>query len=215
MAENVATKALRGLSNALELEGERSAPPGIELRIPSQPVDDLTQYIRYGSAHVFGKFSDGWVTLALRDVVVGASFATTVEADWSAIISGDFGVNLGRLGRMGLWIYGVSLEAASNVSLDDIGACSLDIPVAIGMRANSGTSPLHTLFASDGKAANRVETGALSVRLINQMRPYFPFQWAAGQAGTFRNQGVNAINVVTFEWTLLCRMLPMGQAPLP
>ena len=215
MPENVASKALRGLSNALGLTGDRSAPPGIELAIPSQPVDDLTQYARYGSAHVFGKFSDGWVTLALQEAIVGVNFVSTVVPDWSAIVSGDFGISLGTLSRMALWIYDVSLEAISDSSLADIGAASLTINVPVGMSVNNGQSRKHNVFACDGTAPNRVEKSALSVILINQLRPSFPFQWGAGQQGLFRGEGVNAINTVTFQWSVLCRMLPMGQAPLP
>lgn len=215
MAENVATGALKGLGNALNLVGDRSGPAGIELALPAQPIHDLTAYVRYGSAHVFGKFNDGWVTLASQEVIVGAVFFARSVGDWSAIVSGAFGISQGKLDRMALWIYSISLEASSDASLDDIGASSFGIPVPVGMSVNSGAATKHIVFACDGRTANTVQRAALSVICVNQIRDVFPFQWAAGATATFRNQGVNAINTTNFQWSLLCRMIPMGQAPLP
>lgn len=214
MPENVASNALRGLSNALDLTGSRSAPPGIELAIPSQGVDDLTQYVRYGSAHVFGRFSDGWLTLGVRLETTAVGFSSFNLDDWSAEVSGDFGISLGRLSRMALWVYGVSIRISVVGSLADLGATALFVRVPAAMLVNGGGLEEHIIFASDGLAANRVDTGPLETRLMNQARPSWPFQWAAGQRGVFRGQNLST-NSVEWNYSLLCRMLPMGQAPLP
>ena len=214
MAENVASTALRGLSNALELSGDRTGPPGIELGIPSQPVEDLTQYARYGSAHVFHQLSDGWLTLIVKDVVIAAAYESTTVEDWSSGVSGDFGISSGRLSRMALWIYGVSLRVNAAVALADVGASALYIRIPSPIRVGGAGVTEYMIFGCDGTAPNRIETAPLEVRMVNQVRPFWPFQWAAGQAGVFRNQNVNA-NSVSWEWVVLCRMLPMGQAPLP
>jgi len=214
MAENVPTTALAGLGNALQLTGERSAPPGIELALPAQAIHDLTPYVRYGSAHTFGKFNDGWVGFSMLDTVSTAVHAVTNVGDWSALVSGSFGISQGVLDRMALWVYGVSCQAVAATALADIGAASLRIIVPVGVVSQSGTLDEHLVFGSDGAAANRVLTGALEAQLVNQVRPSWPFQWAAGQTAQFSNQNINA-NVITWGWSLLCRMLPMGEAPLP
>lgn len=214
MAENVPTTALEGLGNALQLIGERSAPPGIELALPSQPVHDLTTYVRYGSAHRFGKFNDGWVTFSLVDTVSTAIFAATTVADWSAHVSGAFGISAGKLSRMALWVYGVTLQAGAATALADIGAATLRLGVPAGMTFQ-GTYEEQLLFAAEGQnEADVVQTAALEVQMINRVKPAWPVQWAAGQGGQFIQENLNA-NVVTYAWALTCRMLPMGQAPLP
>lgn len=216
MAETISGRGLRGLSNALNLQGEREAPPGIELELPAQTVHDLTPYVRYGSAHVFGQSSDGWVLAVVKDVTVGAEFSSQTIGDWRNQIESGFDLSPGRLERMNLWVYGCTVDVVAQTSLDDIGAVSLDFEVSFAIARNSPTIVQYSVFASDGQAAHRVlKAGPLNVILANQLDTRWPVVWPGGRSGRFRCQGVNAVNTVTFTWLLLCRMIPMGQAPLP
>ncbi len=213
MSEIVGGRSLRGLGNALFLSGDREAPPGIELGIPAQTVHDLTAYARYGSAHVFGVSEDGWASFVAR-VAPNATFSSSTVGNWRTEIETVFDVSPGKLERMALWIYGISVTATAAVAIGDIGVSNFTIEIGQMAAHNSPTSIEHILWACDGSAGQRVlHTGALATILVNQLRPAFPFQWPAFRSGRFRAQS-NA-NIVTFTFNLLCRMLPMGQAPLP
>jgi len=209
MAENVASTALRGFSNALSLVGERSAPPGVELGLPAQPLHDLTPYVRYGAAPIFQKFADGWVTAGISQTFATATFAATAILDWSAVVSGSFGISQNRLASMALWIYQISLDCIPTATAD-IGdsVARMNLPVGIGT-----ASVEHALFLNK---SNFVSEAALVQWIPNDIGAgiHWPVQWPAGQTLNFINQNNNA-NATTWRWKLRCRMLPIGVPPLP
>jgi len=212
LAETVASLALRGLGNALNLIGERDSPPGIELGLPSQPVHDLTPYIRYGSAPVFGHFEDGWTTFSHSQTLALAVFSADFISDWSAVVTGDVGLSQNRLDKMALWIYGISLRATPATALADIGASSALLTVPVGIA--SGTYNEHQIFLNGGNIT--AQQGALLALMGNENAGAFkfPIQWAAGAQLRLTVQNVNA-NSIVWEWIFLCRLVPRGVPPLP
>lgn len=211
MAENVATRALRGLGNALRLVGDRSAPPGIELATPSQPVDDLTAYVRYGSALTFGHLADGWVSVAFLQLAVGAGF-DSVDRIWDTVVSGDFGISQSQLTSTMLWIYGVSLNASAVTQLATIGQARITIAIekGIGDVATGGAQNL--IFLNDGTG---VDVGPLNRMMPNQaLNTRFPTPWPPGSIMATRFNNLDA-NDVNWFVTFLCRLVPFGVPPLP
>jgi len=211
LTENVATKALRGLSNALKLVGARASPPGIELGLPSQPIHDLTPYARYGSAPVFDHLSDGWVTFALVMPIITQRFQSATIPDWSAVVSDGFGISLNELERMALWVYDSAIRVTAEVTLADVGDSLIRIDIPTGF--DSGLSG-HIIFLN--QAGNFVQQSDLEAFLVNEANPHLPFMWPAGQLFTLFGQNTSGIpDDVTFRITLLCRLLPLGVPPLP
>jgi len=213
VAENVASRALRGLGNALSLVGQRFAPPGIELALPSQPVHDLTQYARYGSSPIFSFLSDGWVSVGLSVTQAAGTFGEAAIADWSSVVSGDFGISQNSINNMALWVYHVSVQATVVATLADIGDVLVRVNTPRGINLNNGSN-IVILFQS--KAGNFVQESGVVTFLIDERKGFFPYQWAAGENLRFRVQNLNgAADDIAFKCNLLCRMVPLGVPPLP
>ena len=216
MAESIATRALRGLGNALRLNGERDAPPGIELAIPAQTVFDLTTVMQYGSALQFGHFEDGWVTANLRVVIVATTTSVATTVIWDTDVSGDFGIVQNVLNKTLFWIYGVSLRATASAQVSDLGVAHVNIRIsaAIDLNASSGSRQSPDIFQASGD--NLVLRSPLIASYVPEVSAYkLPIPWAAGQSATFTNQNKAGVGTVTYEWSILGRILPLGIPPLP
>jgi len=208
LAELVGSTAIRGLGNALNLIGERSSPPGIELALPGQPIHDLTSYVRYGSSPVFAPLADGWVTMSHDVTHALTTFASQTVADWSAVVTGDVGIGTNRLSRMGLWIYNVTVQVDAALDIADVGSVAVIIPIPTGIDELS--SPANqVLFASKTIAAQRT---ALSGFMANAAPPRLPIFWVAGQPLQISVSNLVAASVI-YSLSMLCRLVPLGSMP--
>ena len=170
MPETILSRAIRGLSTSLRFTGSTSGPPGIDLSRASTPVNDLTQYARYGSALVFNQLQDGWVTVAFEQETTEAGWSQQTEL-WDSQVSGDFGIAANALSGMMLWIYHISQSATANTALVDIGSSRLRVHIALGIGDVATGSDVHDLWLNDGLAqANFVLMNTLNVELVNMAR---------------------------------------------
>jgi len=217
MAENVPSRALLGLSNALNLTGQRSAPAGIELTLPSQPVHDLTPYVRYGSAMVFNPKSDGWFSYAANLTTTGAVFANFADADWSNAVSGSFGIPVNRLQNFACWIYAVSVQAEPATALADVGTSFANLSYPVGITGpTAGANKENMIFSNGGHPdGDFTQSQTLTIHMENVLRQrVFPAQWGLSQTFTVVVQGNTAVNVVVWKINALCRLLPLGIGPM-
>ena len=214
MAETILSRAIRGLGSSLRFTGSRSGPPGVDLSRASTPVNDLTQYARYGSAIMFSQLQDGWFTATFDQNTTESGFTTQTEL-WDTQVSGDFGIAINSLAGMMCWIYSVSQFAVASAALSDIGGSRVLVDLARGI--GGGLNSVHTIWLNDGATGpNVVLVQNNQVELVNMARPFWPFPWAPGAQMAMRVRQVNANPVtVTRRWTFLCRLLPFGVPPLP
>lgn len=210
MGSRGGSRALRGLAEGRNLLEQPSAPPGIDLTRPSQPVDDLTAYIRYGSALTFSHLQDGWVTATFEELKVGAGFDSTNHT-WDTQVSGDFGISQAALENMMLWIYHISVSAHPVTALVDIGVSRITMAIerGVGNVANGTTQGLIWLNDATG-----IELSALGRNLTPQAAPRFPYPWPPGAVMQTKTQNINA-NDIVWKFNLLCRIVPFGVPPLP
>lgn len=215
MAETILSKAIRGLSSSLRFSGSSTGPPGIDLSRASTPVNDLTQYARYGAALVFNQLQDGWVTATFVQTTTEAGFFAQTEL-WDTQVSGDFGIATNSLNAAMCWIYHISAFVSANTSLDDIGASRVTVPFSRGI--GPGLNGAHLLWGNTGflDGKNFVPTAAIAGSPINMAPANFPIPWAPGSAIETRVQqvGVNP-RTTSWTWNFLCRLVPFGVPPLP
>lgn len=204
------SRAIRGLAEGRNLLEQPSAPPGIDLTRPSTPTDDLTQYIRYGSALTFQHLADGWVTCTFLQAAIGAGFSA-VDRLWDTQVSGDFGISQAALENMMLWIYNVTLGANVVTQLADIGVSRVTIAIEAGIGDVATGSTQHMIFLNNGTG---VDVGPTTRMLPNQaLNLRFPVPWPAGAVMSTRFE--NLANNIDWRPTFLCRVLPFGVPPLP
>ena len=216
MSETILSRAIRGLSSSLRFTGSRSGPPGVDLSRASTPVNDLTQYARYGSALVFNQLQDGWVTATFDQPSTEAGFVTLSEL-WDTQVSGDFGIAANSLSGMMCWIYHVSQKAETNTAVADIGTSRMRLHIARGIGDTVAGADAHNIWLNDGESGpNTVQISALELELVNMVRLPSPVPWPPGALVDMRSEqiGVNP-RTVTRRWTLLCRVIPFGVPPLP
>ncbi len=216
MPESIATRALRGLGNALRLNGDREAPRGIELAHAAQPVFDLTQFTRYGSALQFAHFADGWVTATFLQAIVASTNPVAVSLIWDTDVSGSFGISQNILAKTIFWIHGISLQATASAQLTDAGDArlSVNIPIGLDLNGTGGGRTAHDIWMGKG-SDELIERTPLIASYIPLLSAYkMPFPWAAGQSATFLNQNDAAVGTVTYDWSILGRILPLGTPPI-
>ena len=178
MAETILSRAIRGLGSSLRFTGSREGPPGIDLSRASTPVNDLTQYARYGSALVFNQLQDGWVTATFQQETTEAGFSSQAET-WDTQVSGDFGIAANALRGMMLWVYAVSQGFSVNTTVTDVGASRLTISLEKGIGDVVTGIASHVLWLDDGGGGiNFIPMAALSGALIKLVS--FPQQFPCG-----------------------------------
>ncbi len=209
------SRALKGLGNSLGFSGtDRSAPPGIDLTRESTPVNDLTQYARYGSALIFEPLADGWVT-ATYDIDTVIAGQVAINRTWDTQVSGGFGISQNSLDNMMCWIYGVTMNAVADTAIVDIGISRVTVIIPRGIGDVAGGSAQHALWYNLGVAAGSfIQTGTLQVNLFNNRnQTLIPHPWPAGHDLTIRVNQVNA-NAIAWRTSILCRILPFGVPPI-
>ena len=214
MAESILSRAIRGLSTSLRFSGARTGPPGIDLSRASTPVNDLTQYARYGSAIVFDQLQDGWFTASFSQPTTEVGFISQDEG-WDTQVSGSFGISQNSLLNMMCWIYAITLNASANTDVSDIGTSRAAVPIAIGL--GGGAFENHNIWLNDGAIGSHfVRVNPNNLDLINKTSFLHPFPWAPGALMNLRVEqvGVNP-RTVNWTWTFLCRLVPFGVPPLP
>ena len=214
MSETILGRAIRGLSTSLRFTGSRTGPVGIDLSRASTPVNDLTQYARYGSALVFNQLQDGWVSVSFSQPTTEAGFDSQDET-WDTQVSGSFGIAPNSLANMMCWIYMITLNASANTSEADIGISRVQVPISVGI--GGGAFPSHKIWLNDGAAGSGfIVVQPNNLDMINKTIFSTPFPWAPGASMNLRVQqiGVNP-RTVNWTWTFLCRLVPFGVPPLP
>ena len=215
MSETILSRAIRGLATSLRFSGSTSGPPGIDLSRASTPVNDLTQYARYGSALIFNQLQDGWATATFEQLSTEAGFVSNLEK-WDTQVSGSFGIAQNALSNMMCWIYQVTQGVSVNTSFDDVGASNASISIEKGI-GDVGTGwSSHDIWANKGGASAVIPITGLVGGLINEAPARLPIPWAPGSELNFRGQqiGVNPRTVLR-HWTFLIRLVPFGVPPLP
>ena len=191
MSETILSKASRGLSSSLRFTGSSTGPPGIDLSRASTPVNDLTQYARYGSALMFNQLQDGWFTASFSQLTTEAGFVTVTEL-WDTQVSGAFGIALNSLSGMTCWIYSISIQANANTAVADIGSSRVAVGTEVGIGPGSRAS--QALWLNDGAIGSHfISIAANSLNLVNMTHFLTPFPWAPGADLVFRIEqvGVN------------------------
>ena len=214
MSDTILGRAIRGLSTSLRFTGSRTGPVGIDLSRASTPVNDLTQYARYGSALVFNQLQDGWVSVSFLQPTTEAGFDSQSET-WDTQVSGSFGIAPNALSNMMCWIYMITLNASANTAAADIGISRVSVPISVGI--GGGTFSNHKIWLNDGAAGSGFVTVAPNnLDMINKTIFSSPFPWGPGSPMDLRVEqiGVNP-RTVNWTWTFLCRLVPFGVPPLP
>ncbi len=215
VAEAILTRAIRGLGNAFKLTGGRSAPAGLELDLPAQAVVDLGRFAGYGSALKFAHFADGWVTANFTQQIVASVTPVATSLIWDTDVSAAFGLSQNGLDNTILWVYGASLQATASAQLTDAGDArfSIDVPAGLDLDGSGSTRIAHDIWMGEG-STDLIERTALIASYAPKPSAYnWPFPWPAGSNGTFKNENDAAAGTVDYDWTLLCRIMPMGVSP--
>ena len=215
MSETILSRAIRGLSTSLRFTGSTSGPPGIDLSRASTPVNDLTQYARYGSALVFHQLQDGWTTATFVQPFTEAGFLSENQL-WDTQVSGDFGIPQNALANMMCWIYSVSQSVSVNTDFGDVGPSKASITVARGIGDVGTGSSSHDIWLNAGGVANVIPIGATACKLVNLVRLPTPIPWAPGSNLNVTGEQVGANpRTIQRNWSFLVRLLPFGVPPPP
>lgn len=207
------TRILRGMGRLWSFPGQDTSPPGYDVSLPIQPVDDVGSLARYARAHRAGLGADGWTYVTAEFTV-----PNTVSPFFAAILPATGLADYFERGDIA-WVYAAGIMVRTNEEqIADIGDMLIwqgsDAIFQIGSSDGIGVP----LFFSQGSLHTTLGGFDGTMLPANEvpMRPPIPHPVPFGdQVGCSVDRTTASGSAIQLRPWVLVRVLPEGIPPSP
>jgi hypothetical protein len=188
-------------------QGARVGVGEVELGLPAQPVADLTQLGRYGSARR-PELGDGWVLWSVELAMLTGSgyYSTTAPfTDSDVVQEGDV-----------CWIYNTSVYVTATGALTDFNGVQVAVIVPENSRVGAGTlQTAYPIFFGDESTLMDDATLTAWCQQKSPLQYKAPTAAPSGSTLSISAQADGAAGTLSLLVAVYMRVLPAGVPPLP